>query len=81
MLFHSTPQSVLNREITKVAIIECVIAVAVYTAIGLYFDTYRHYAVAVAVAPLMLFRTEASTVSGINIYVYAHRTLVYSADQ
>ena len=60
MLFHSTPESVLKGEITKLAIIECVIAVAVYLGIGLYFDTYRHYTVAVAVAPFMLFRTEAS---------------------
>ena len=64
MRFHSTPQSVLDGEITKLAIIECVIAVALYVGIGLYFDTFSHYAVAVAVAPLMLFRTEASSIWG-----------------
>lgn len=58
MRTYSTPQSALNGEITKLAIIECVVSVAIYVSIGMYFGTFRYLAVAVVFAPLMLFRTE-----------------------
>ena len=75
MRFHSTPQSVLNGEITKLAIIECVVAVALYVGIGVYFHTFRHLAVPVAVAPLMLFRTKASVRWGLDKYAHAVRVV------
>ena len=61
MRFHSTPESALNGEITKLAIIECIASVAIYLAIGFYFGTFRYLAMAVVVAPLMLLRTDASS--------------------
>jgi hypothetical protein len=68
MRFHSTPQSALNGEITKLAIIECVLSIALYLWIGVHFKTFRHLAVAVIAAPLMLFRTEASADWGLAVY-------------
>ena len=68
MRFHSTPQSALDGEITILAIIETVISVVIYVGLGLYFGTFKYLAWAVVVAPLMLFRTEASANWGLNTY-------------
>lgn len=68
MRFHSTPESALNGEITKLAIVECIASVAIYLAIGLYSGTFRYLALAVIMAPLMLFRTEASVDWGLRVY-------------
>src|SRR5258706_15625465 len=64
----STPQSALNGEITKLAIFECIGSVALYVGIGLHFGTLRYLAWAVVVAPLMLFRTDASAEWGLRAY-------------
>lgn len=61
MRSYSTPQSAINLEITKLAIIECVASAALYVAIGVYLGTFRYLAVAVLFAPLMLFRTKVSS--------------------
>ena len=66
MRFHSTPESVQSGEITQLAIIECVIAVAIYVGIGMYFRTFQYLAVAVALAPLTLLRTDASVRWGLE---------------
>jgi hypothetical protein len=68
MRSYSTPQSALNLEFTKLAIIECVASVALYVGIALYFGTFKYLAAAVVVAPLMLFRTEASADWGLKVY-------------
>jgi hypothetical protein len=68
MRTYSTPQSALDGEITKLAILECVASAALYVGIGVYFGTFKHLAVAVAVAPLMLFRTEFSADWGLQLY-------------
>jgi len=57
----STPESALKGEITKLGIIECALAVAVYVAIALRLHTVRHFYLAITIAPLTLFRTEEST--------------------
>lgn len=64
----STPQSALNLEITKLAIVECILAVVLYVAVGLYLGSFKYLAVAVVFAPLMLFRTEESAIWGLNLY-------------
>src|SRR5258707_11769007 len=78
MRTYSTPQSALNLEFTKLAIIECIASIAVYVGIALYFGTFRYLAIAVVVAPLMLFRTEASAVWGLKVY---ERYMDYSGYQ
>ena len=68
MRTYSTPQSAYDGEITKLAIIECIVSVAIYIGLGIYFGTFKHLAWAVVVAPLMLFRTEASAEWGLKLY-------------
>lgn len=68
MRTYSTPQSALNQEITKLAIIESIAAIGLYVAIGAYLGTFRYLAAAVIFAPLMLFRTEVSAEWGFKIY-------------
>jgi hypothetical protein len=68
MRFHSTPQSALNGEITKLAILECAASVALYLGICAHFGTLKYLARAVVVAPLMLFRTEASADWALKAY-------------
>lgn len=82
MRFHSTPESTLNLEITKLAIIETVFAVVLYVSAGLYFGTFKYLALAVLVAPLMLLRTQVSAKWGLKIYTrfyekVGERTLAY----
>jgi hypothetical protein len=70
----STPQSALNLEITKLAIVECVVAILVYVGAGIYLGSFKYLAVAVVFAPLMLFRTDASANWGLRAYsqIMAH---------
>lgn len=75
MRTYSTPQSAHNLEITKLAIVECVLAVLLYVGAGIYFGTFRYLAIAVVFAPLMLFRTEVSAVWGLHVYSKLLRTI------
>jgi hypothetical protein len=68
MRFHSTLESVQKGEITKLAIIECFVSVAIYVGISIHFKTFRYFAIAIALAPLTLFRTEASVQWGLKMY-------------
>ena len=68
MRTHSTPESAVRGEITKLAIVECFVAVALYLSIGVVRGTFHHFALAVAIAPLMLFRTDTSAEWGLKIY-------------
>jgi len=65
--FHSIPQSARNLEITKLAIIESVAAVALYVGIGVNGETVMHLAPAVVVVPFMLLRTETSAEWGLSL--------------
>jgi hypothetical protein len=77
MRFHSTPESALNGEMTKLAIVECIVAVAFYVAVGFSLGTFRLIAVAVALAPLTLFRTETSARWGLKQYERAGQLLEF----
>lgn len=68
MRSYSTPQSALNQEITKLAIIECIASIALYVGIGVCLGTFRYLALAVVFAPLMLFRTEFSADWGLKVF-------------
>lgn len=76
MRTYSTPQSALNGEITKLAIIECVVSAALYVGLGVYLGTFKHLAMAVAIAPLMLFRTELSADWGLILYFRTMANLI-----
>lgn len=60
MRVHSTAQSIANREISGLAVSECVLSTAIYVGIGLYLDTFIHLFIAVALGPLFLLRTTFS---------------------
>lgn len=60
MRFHSTSESVARGEISALAILECLISITIYGAIGYYWNTMIHIAVAIACAPLLLLRTRYS---------------------
>jgi hypothetical protein len=47
--------------------VECVISIAIYIGIGYYRHTLFHYAWAVAVAPLLLLRTDKSSDWGLDL--------------
>ena len=68
MRSHSTPESAPNLEITKLAIVETAISVVLYIGAGVYLGTFQYFALAVLVAPLMLLRTEKSTVWRLEVY-------------
>ena len=68
MRLSSTPRSAANGEITKLACVECLIAIALYVGIGVWTGSFRHVTVAIAVAPLMLLRTDASARWGLSTY-------------
>jgi hypothetical protein len=68
MRTYSTPQSALNGEITKLAILECVASATLYIGAGVYLGTFKYLALAVVFAPLMLFRTDFSADWGLQIY-------------
>lgn len=78
MRSHSTVQSAIKLEITKLAILECLLSVAVYVGIGVYFGTFKYLAWAIVVAPLMLFRTEASSKWGLHRFGKWEERFVYN---
>jgi hypothetical protein len=75
MRFHSTPESAENLEITKLAIIETVLSIAIYVCSGLYLGTFKYLALAVFFAPLMLFRTKGSAEWGLTVLECGFRRL------
>ena len=68
MRSHSTPESALNLEITKLAIVETAVSLALYIGAGFYLGTFQYLTLAVLVAPLMLLRTERSTDWALRVY-------------
>lgn len=68
MRWYSTPQSSVNGEVTRLAIAECLASIAVYVVIGVYVGTFKSLAWAVAVAPMMLLRTDNSVRLGLSLF-------------
>ena len=62
-------------EITWLAIIETLVAMAIYVGIGLYWNTVNHIFAAVIVAPFMLFRTDQSARLGLDWYSFVARSV------
>lgn len=81
MRFHSTPESVLNGEITILAIIECIVAIMLYVGVCFYLGSFRYLAWAVVGAPLMLFRTDRSVEWGLDLYSHFHNKIIDTLDR
>jgi len=60
MRIHSTTESVKAGEFTWLAIAECALSTALYLAIAHHLHTFHYYALAIALAPLALLRTDAA---------------------
>jgi hypothetical protein len=68
MRLYSTPESAHKGEVTKLAIVETFLAVAVYVWICTVQGSWRSLATIVLIAPLMLFRTAAASALGMVWY-------------
>lgn len=71
----STPESVQQRELSLLAIVETLCAMAAYVWIGVRFGTWWHVWTAAAIAPFMLLRTDDSISRGWRYFVYLRGTL------
>ncbi len=67
MRLHATRESCDNGEVTVLAIIETVLAVALLVALSVWFDTLHWLAGACLFAPLLLLRTEDSVQRGLRM--------------
>jgi len=68
MQIRSTVTSVSQGEFSLLAAVETFAAMLATALVAGYFDTYIHIAISVAIAPLLLLRTENSTVQVITIF-------------
>src|ERR1700722_17722992 len=60
MRLHSTTASIRAGEFTWLAIAECVFSTALYLAVAHHLHSFHYYALAIALAPLALLRTDAA---------------------
>ena len=68
MRLHSTDESITKREISVLAIVECLVSTGIYIWIGFYLETFVHLALAVALGPLFLMRTSYSYDAALRIW-------------
>jgi hypothetical protein len=66
--FCSTPESASNGEITFLAILETMVAIALSLLLVKLLDRSVHIVVGALIAPLLLLRTEASTAKGFSMF-------------
>lgn len=74
MRLHATRESCDAGEITLLAIVETVLAVALLITLSLWLDTARWLAGACLLAPLLLLRTEESMLRGLRWNVWLFKT-------
>jgi hypothetical protein len=61
MRIHSTAASIEAGEVTWLAIGECILATVAYLVVAYRLRTFHYYALAIALAPLALLRTDAAS--------------------
>lgn len=71
----STSTSIKRREITALAVLECVLSFAIYLGIGVYLGSFLHFEIAAILAPLFLLRTKYSFNSALLRYALFSRTI------
>jgi len=76
MVLISNKESLVNKEISFVAIIEIFFAVGIYWGFAIYFDTYMHILLSVLLSPFLLLRSNKSIDLGLSLLengVRSHR--------
>ena len=76
MVWISTKQSLENREVSFLAIVEIFLAIGIYWGVAIYFDAYLHIWMSVLLAPFLLLRSTKSINKGLTLLdngVHAHR--------
>ncbi len=68
MRLHSTAESVENREISLLAIVETIIASSIAIYLSVKFNSFKWIAWSACIAPFLLLRTEESTNYGIDLF-------------
>jgi hypothetical protein len=71
MRLTSNEESVAKGEVSVLAIVETLLAIALVFYLSAHFDTMRWLSVAMCVSPLLLLRTEESTRLGIELWDHA----------
>jgi hypothetical protein len=60
LVWHSSENSILNREVSFLAILEIIFATFVYGGIAFYYDFYLHIITSIIFAPFLLLKSEYS---------------------
>lgn len=76
-VWYSTEESRENRQISILAIIEVVLAVAIYWGIALYYDFYGHIWASVAVAPFLLFKNSRADEFALSCIISLKEFYIY----
>lgn len=66
MVWHSSENSILNREISFLAILEIILATCLYWGIAYYYDFYLHIITSIFFAPFLLLKSKDSMIFTLN---------------
>lgn len=88
MVWHSSETSILNREISFLAILEIIFAISLYWGIAFYYDFYLHIITSIFFIPFLLLKSEESIHYTLNIFaelfnyspikvLYINKKLIY----
>ena len=68
MVWVSNKQSLENREVSFLAIVEIILAIYAYWAIAFYYDFYWHIVASIAIAPMFLLQSSQSSKMALDIF-------------
>ena len=68
MVLYSTKQSLENKEVSFLALVEIIVAVGLYWYIAYYFDFYWHFIISIIIVPLLLLRSNKSKVLALDLF-------------
>ena len=70
MVWISSEESLKNKEVSFLAIIEIILAVGIYWGVAVYFDVYWHIISSIIIAPLLLLRSKESNKMALQKFSY-----------
>ncbi len=68
MTLMSNEKSIVNNEISLLAIIEVIFAIFIYWYIALYFNTYLHIVISIFLTPILLISSNESRKKGLELF-------------